>query len=333
MSDKKQIKNNKKGNAKVAAQHKHRYRRWVTFVRMCRYGVNNFTRNAWLTIAATAVMTITLLVIFASVVSQQIMANTLNTIRETVSMSIYIKNDTTEEDVTTIVSDLRALSSVKSVAVESPDDARNNYIQANKQDSTSLEIIKEATNKFPWTLKIQVADINDTSELAAFVKDNQNLKPHIDTNRPPSFAGERRMTIEKIASTATFVQRVGAIVSIVFVAISTLIIFNTIRMAIFNRKEEIQMMKLIGAERSFIRGPFIVEAIVYGFFAAILASSIGFAIFSLISSPLQQAGVAVGQTTDTLTIYAGVVLLAMIVVGAIIGTISSLLATRRYLKL
>ena len=64
----------------------------------------------------------------------------------------------------------------------------------------------------------------------------------------------------------------GSIATVVFVVISSLVVFNTIRMAIFNRKDEIEMMKLIGAERSFIRGPFIVEAIMYGFIAAIIAT-------------------------------------------------------------
>ncbi len=323
----------KKKDAKALSQQKRHRRQWITFLRMCRYGVNNFTRNAWLTIAATAVMTITLFVVFASVVSQNVMSNTLQTVRESVSMSIYLKNDTTQEEANEVVAEVKKLSSVTDVVVQTPDQARENFIQDNKADNSTLDAVKEATNKFPWTLKIQVVDINDTSQLASLVKDNETVKAAIDPDRDPSFAGQRREAIEKIAGTAAFAQQVGIIISVVFVAISTLIIFNTIRMAIFNRREEIQMMKLIGAERSFIRGPFIVEAVVYGFFAAIIASAIGFGLFILAEPALQDAGVAVAETQSLLTIYAGFVLLGMIIVGAIIGIISSLLATRRYLKL
>jgi cell division transport system permease protein len=231
------------------------------------------------------------------------------------------------------MAEVKKLSSVTDVAVQTPDQARENFIQDNKADNATLDAVKEATNKFPWTIKIQVEDINDTSQLASLVKDNAVVKAAVDSDRDPSFAGQRREAIEKIAGTAAFAQRVGIIISVVFVAISTLIIFNTIRMAIFNRREEIQMMKLIGAERSFIRGPFIVEAVVYGFFAAVLASAIGFGLFIFAKPALESAGVAVAQTESLLTIYAGFVLLGMILVGAIIGIISSLLATRRYLKL
>ena len=324
---------NKKVDAKTATKQKRHRRQWITFLRMCRYGVNNFTRNAWLTIAATAVMTITLFVIFASVIMQHVMTNTLDTVRSSVSMSIYLKNETTQKEASDVVTQVEKLASVKKVTVQTPEDARANFINDNKTDPNTLDAVKEATNKFPWTLKISVVDINNTRDLAELVQSNEVVKAHIDPDRPPSFAGQRREAIQKIASTAAFAQQIGIIVSVVFVAISTLIIFNTIRMAIFNRREEIQMMKLIGAERSFIRGPFIVEAVVYGFFAAVIASAIGFTIFILARPALESAGIAVEQTMAALTLYAGFVLLAMIVIGAIIGIISSLLATRRYLRL
>ncbi len=322
----------KKVDSKTASQQKRTRRKWITFLRMCRYGANNFTRNAWLTIAATAVMTITLFVIFVSFVSQHVMSNTLDTIRDRVTMSIYLENETSQEDVEAVVAEVKKLESVVDVATQSPEEAREDFVNQNRGDNDTLDAVKEATNKFPWTLSIRVVDINDTTELSELVSNNEVVKEHVDPNRPASFDGPRREAIEKIASSAAFAQQVGIIVSVVFVAISTLIIFNTIRMAIFNRREEIQMMKLIGAEASFIRGPFIVEAVVYGFFAAILASVIGFGLFILAAPALQSADIAVGPTESALTVYAGFVLLAMIVIGAIIGIISSLLATHRYLR-
>lgn len=322
----------KKPNSKTVSQQKRHRRQWITFLRMCRYGANNFTRNAWLTIAATAVMTITLFVIFVSFVSQHVMSSTLDTIRDRVTMSIYLKNDTVQKDVDAVVAEVEKLDSVSEVTTQSPEAAREDFVEQNRDDNGTLDAVKEATNKFPWTLSIRVVDINNTSELAELVKNNELVKEHIDPDRDPSFAGSRREAIEKIASTAAFAQQVGIIVSVVFVAISTLIIFNTIRMAIFNRREEIQMMKLIGAEASFIRGPFIVEAVVYGFFAAILATVIGFSLFIFAAPALRAADISIGATEQTLTVYAGVVLLAMIVIGAIIGIISSLLATHRYLR-
>ena len=326
-------KGTKKQNSKVLSRQKYKRRQWVTFLRMCRYGVNNFTRNAWLTVAATAVMTITLFVVFVSVVSHNILNDTVAGLRDQVSMSIYLKTDTTEKDAEASVAEVKKLNSVEDVTLKSPADARDEFIQKNKTNNGTLEAVKEATNMFPWTLNIKVKDINNTSELTTLVNENAVIKKHLDENREPSFAGSRRDAIQKIAGAGDFAQKLGIAASALFAGISMLIIFNTIRMAIFNRREEIQMMKLIGAERSFIRGPFLVEAIVYGFFAAILSSAIGITLLHFITPTLAASGISADPTLNFVMYYAGFVLLAMIILGAIIGVISSLLATRRYLKI
>lgn len=325
-------KGRKKLDSKTYAKQKRHHRQWTTFMRMIRYGINNFTRNAWLTIAATAVMTITLFVIFTSVVSRNVLIDTLTNLRDNVSMSVYMKTDASKADVDKVASDLKKESTVLGVTITTPDQARDQYVQDNKTDEQSLEILKEATNKFPWTLNIKVQDINNTTQLADFVKTNKTYLANQDPDRQPSFAGPRRAAIENIGNAANFAQKIGIIVSLVFVIVSTLIIFNTIRMAIFNRREEIQMMKLIGAERAFIRGPFVVEAIVYGFFAALIATALGGTILILAAPGLKEY-FTIQPTIDMLTIYAGFVLLGMILIGAFIGIISSLMATRRYLKL
>jgi cell division transport system permease protein len=323
----------RKLDSKAFAKQKQSRRKWLTFVRMCRYGVNNFSRNAWLTIAATAVMTITLLIIFTAVAARSVLTETVGQLRDKVDMSIYVKTDTTDEQADQIITELEQLSSVRSVTYISASEARELIAQDNKNDLDYLEALKEATNKNPGVLRVIVEDINDTSELSNFVETNVTLKERLDPDREPSFAGERKASIESIARAVGFAEKVGLVASLVFVGISSLIIFNTIRMAIFNRKEEIQMMKLIGADQSFIRGPFVVEAIVYGFIAAIIATGIGFAMLYASADTLTSYQIAVRPIIDFVTFYAAFVLLGMILIGAFIGVVSSLLATRRYLKL
>jgi len=322
-----------KSASRVLTQQKRRRRQWLTFLRMCRYGINNFSRNAWLTIAATAVMTITLLIIFITMSARNVLTESVLEISKNVDMSIYLESDVTDSQVASIMADLRKLSNVQEVNFVSSDAARAQQAEQNKGNPELLNAINQATNKLPATIRINLKDINDTSQLDTFVKTNAKLKAVIDPNRSPSFAGSRRSAIQNIGKWTDFAQRIGLGASVVFIAISSLIVFNTIRMAIFNRKEEIQMMKLIGADRSFIRGPFVVEAIVYGFIAAVLATGMGFAILFASKNGLENAGVAVQSTIDFLTTYIGFVLLIMIGLGGLVGTVSSLLATRRYLKI
>jgi len=326
-------KGKKKLDSKSFSQQKRHRRQWVTFMRMCRYGVNNFTRNAWLTIAATAIMTITLLVVFVSFASRNVLVDTADQVRDKIDMSVYLVTEAKPDDVNKVVDGIKGLSSVTAVNLETPEQARSKFIEDNKTSADTLEAVTQATNKLPWTISIKIKDINDTKQLQSFVESNPLVKANTDPSHPPSFAGDRRATLQTISRAVDFAQKAGIGASIIFVAISTLIIFNTIRMAIFNRREEIQMMKLIGAERSFIRGPFVVEAIVYGFFAAIIASAMGYSLLFFAAPGLLSYGINLQPTLDLFTYFAGFVLLAMILIGALIGIVSSLMATRRYLKL
>ena len=324
---------NKKIDTKSFAHQKRNRRRLLTFFRMCQYGVESFFRNSWLSVAATAVMTITLLIIFTTFVAQNILTDTVGDLRNKVDMSIYLKTETTDKQGDELKTELIKLSSVRSVNYISAVAARDLIIENNKTDNSVLEAIKEATNKNPATLRVIVENINDTSQLQDFVDNNAMLKKYINPDYPPSFAGERRTTIESIGRAVSFAQKVGIAAGAVFVVISSLIIFNTIRMAIFSRKEEIQMMKLIGADQSFIRGPFLVEAIIYGLIAAIIATGLGIWALYSVSDKLSSYQITMQPTIDLVTLYAAFVLLGMIVIGAVIGIISSLFATRRYLKL
>lgn len=322
----------KKLDARAFAQQKRKRRQWLTFVRMCRYGINNFSRNAWLTVAATAVMTITLLIILVTLIARQVLVDTVDQIKQKVDMSIYVKTDTPDDQAKKIADSLRQLSTVENVTYISPAQAKQDFASDHASDNQTLSALNEATNKLPGTLRVHIKDINDPSQLDTFVNTNDLYKKYADPNRKASFSSDRRKAIENIGRWTQFADRAGIITSIVFIVISSLIVFNTIRMAIFNRREEIQMMKLIGADRSFIRGPFVVEAMVYGFIAAIAAT--GLAMLGLYTSREKLASyeVAVDSTINGLTLYIGFVLIGMIILGSLIGIISSLLATRRYLK-
>lgn len=330
---KKAIKATKKANSNILSKQKQRRRRLLTLYRMLKYGLDSFMRNSWLSAAATIVMVMTLLIIFISFAGQITISSTIEDLRDKVDMSIYLKTETTDQIGKDLSIALKKLSTVKSVKFISADEARKQMIEENGDDNDVRNAIIEATNKNPATLRVVVNEINDTSELEKFVKDNKVIKEYLNENYKPSFAGERRETIKSIGRAVSFIQKVGIGMGLMFIIISALIIFNTIRMAIFNRKEEIQMMKLIGAEKSFIRGPFLVESMIYGFIAAFVATGLGFWILSGSAKTLASYQVIVQPTINLLTGYIWIVLPVMILIGAIIGVVSSLLATHKYLKI
>jgi cell division transport system permease protein len=323
----------RKVDAKTFAQQKRTRRQWLTFIRMCRYGVNNFSRNTWLTVAATAVMTITLLIIFVTLSARNILIDSLSEISKSVDMSIYLKKDTTDSEASKIKASIEKLESVNSASYITPEQAREEVANQNKNKVETLDALNEASNELPGTIRVKLININDTTELDAFVQKDKLLNKHVDPSREPSFSGGGKETIQTIASWVGFAEKMGLLASTIFIVLSSLIVFNTIRMAIFNRKEEIQMMKLIGADKSFIRGPFIVEAIVYGFIAALVATGLGVVILMGAKDGLTEFGIIVQPTIDVAVLYSPFVLIAMIVAGSLIGVISSLFATRKYLKI
>ncbi len=324
----------KKISSKALASNKRRRRQWLTFMRMCRYGINNFSRNAWLTIAATAMMTLTLSVIMLTVLAQNVLSDSLVGVRDQVDMSLYVQSDTPEKEIRQIASDLKNIEGVTTVSYVMPEEAYEEFARQYKDSPQTLKALRVSDAKFPGVFRVNVVDLADTSALSEFVKENKLFVKYQDPNIPPSFEGnESKQVIDDIARMVSFVGKVGLAVSVVLIVISSLIVFNTIRMAIFNRKEEIEMMKLIGADRGFIRGPFIVEAVVYGFIAAVLATGLSILALYAAQPKLESYGVMVGNTLNSVITYIGFVLPAMILIGAVIGIISSLLATRKYLKI
>lgn len=323
----------KKMSAKEFALQKRKRRQWLTFVRMCRYGIHNFSRNAWLTVAATAMMTLTLFVVMTSLIARNVLIDSVAVIRDKVDMSLYLKHDTPQEELEKMESEIRGLEGVKTVALITPEQAQKDYAESNKNNPELINALNIANTKFSNVIRVNLIDINNTSSLEDYAANNETYLEYRDPKRQASFAGERREAINNIGRWVNFAEKAGLLVSVILITISSLVVFNTIRMAIFNRKEEIQMMKLIGADKGFIRGPFIVEAIVYGFIAAILAMGLGILGLMLSRNKLESYGIQVDETMNIITAYAPFVLLGLIVIGAVIGIVSSLFATRRYLKI
>lgn len=323
----------KKPDTKQLQRAKLKRRRMLTFVRMYRHGINNFSRNAWLTIAATAVMSVTLLIIFVTVIGRQVLLDAAKVISQKTDISIYLRGDTDEKVARQIAERIGKLENVSSVRYISAAQARKEQAEQLKDDVDALEAIKESSNELPVTLRVVLYDLNDQVALEEFTKHDDLYQRFQDPRPSSSFKSGQRQSIKTIGEWVRIASIGGSIATLLFVVISSLVVFNTIRMAIFNRKDEIQMMKLIGAERGFIRGPFIVEAILYGFIAAIVATAAGYGLLVTAEAPLTGYGIPAAGVLQQVTTYIALILLGMIMIGSLIGTVSAWVATRKYLKL
>lgn len=308
-------------------------RKYLTWMRMVRYGANNFTRNAWLTTAATAVMTITLLIVFSTVAARTMLNDTVAQLRENINLSVFLKSDITPGETRQLQQKMESVENVRRVTFVSSEQGRESYIRDNldPNDVEGLQTLAESDIAFPAKFDINVENPDDLSGIEALIAEDEQFKESLFEGAR-QLDGDKRSAIRTISSWANTAERAGLIATLIFVAISMLIVFNTIRMAIFNRRDEIEMMKLIGADKSFIRGPFVVEAVMYGFFAALIATTLGYVGLMSLQPQVAGYGIAVEGVTNTLTTFAPLVLFIMIIVGSLLGIISSRLAVRRYLK-
>ena len=301
--------------------------------RVAKYGVASFARNAWLTVAATSIMIITLMIISVTVIAANVLNDTKDAFEDEIEFQVFLVQATPEEEVSALTGEIGRLETVRAVRMETPAEMRDNFIEQNKDNPdvmNALEILGDE-DKFMYTIFIKLVDINNTAELDEFIETNEVIDEWEFKNA--DLENTKREAIANLGSTVSFIERLGIIVGAVFIVIASLIIFNTIRMAIFNRREEIQMMKLIGAAKGFVRGPFIVEAVMYGLVASGITVSLVAVGLGLFADKLEEYGIVMNKTLEILQDWWWVAVIGLTFIGILIGVMSAALAVRKYLRL
>jgi len=307
-------------------------RKFIATKRVFKNGIINFGRNIWLAIAAIAMMTITLTILLFAVVANATFSHTITDITSRIDVSVYLKDEVTPKQRDELISQLKQIDSVKSLTYISKEQALKDYQQQNINNADLLTAISATENPLPASINIKPDDPNQLSSIKEFLD-----KPEIQAlqSDPTSYSGDRKAAIDKITKATHFFQQAGVVGIIVFTLISMLIIFNTIRMAIFNRRDELTIMRLLGATTWYIRGPFVVETVLYGIVAAAISLSICAALFAVASSTLQASSLGlldIGYSNTYFSERLWWILTIQIGIGIIIGAASSTIATRRYLK-
>ncbi|MBQ6414381.1 permease-like cell division protein FtsX [Candidatus Saccharibacteria bacterium] len=308
-----------------------------TSARIVKYGTKGFSRNIWLSTAATVVMSITLIILFVTVVASVILTNTAEMMKDKIDITIYFKPNTSAEVLSQLTERLEEDSNIKNVETSTSEEEYKKFLEENKTSDEIINILdadmeKMMINKMQATMRIKVYDVDNLDSVKTIVEEDKLFTQYTDKEKVPTY-DVNRAEIATITSWARIARTGGIVLAVVFLIISVLIIFSTIRMAIFSRREEIYMMKLVGADKRFIRGPFLVEAELCGIIAGIVAGSASYFGFKFLAPKLQSYGISVSQIENVLDSNKLIlVFLAFIVAGIIIGRISARLAVSRYLN-
>ena len=304
--------------------------------RILKYGTKGFARNIWLSSAATVVMSVTLIILFVTVVASVILSNTAKMMRDKIDITIYLVPKTTRETLDDLTKIISADPNIKSVMTSTATEEYEKFITENAESDDILNVMDDEMKalmiaKMQATMRVKVYNVDNLDGIRNIVEMNPVFQKYVDPEMSPTY-DVNQTEIATITSWANIARTGGVILAAVFLVISVLIIFSTIRMAIFSRREEIYMMKLVGADKRFIRGPFLIEAELCGVLAGVLAATVSYFAFTFFAPKLGGYGIDVNAITEILESNKLIlVYLVFMGLGLVIGRVSSWLAVAKYL--
>jgi cell division transport system permease protein len=307
-------------------------RRLITLWRIIHTGIVNFIRNVTLATAAIAVMVVTLTIVLFSLITNATFSNTIAQITNKIDVSVFLKDTDTPAQNQQLVAQLKKLPNVKSVTYLDKAAALRQYEAQNAGNQQLLAAISVSSNPLPATILIKPVDLNKIQDIKNFLTESKIAALQSDQ---PSYSGDRKEAIDKITHATDVLRKIGIVTVAVFTVICALIIFNTIQMAIFNRRDDIAIMRLLGASTSYIRGPFIVESAIYGILSAVFSVLIVNSAFLASSNALQASSLGlldINYANQYFDAHFWQFLGIQLMLGIVLGAVSSTIATRRYLK-
>lgn len=298
--------------------------------RVAKAGFTSFIRNGWLSVAATGIVTFSLVLISIFAMLLLLGGNVVTYVQQKIDIEVFFKDDAKVQDIQTLQQQLETNPNTLSVNYVSKQQALQKF---KGQSDESKQLVDDAfndeNNPLPASLEIKA---KDTSKLDAFNQtlDSDFAKPLIQQRSDE----KNRTIIQNLQRIVGIIKGVGISISLVILVFSVLVVFNTIRITIFSRREEIEIMRLVGASNWYIRGPFIMEGVFYGVIATVISLAVSKLLVVAFGPALTRflgtdIPINVSRYFDSHLLPIGLLLL---VIGVSVGVVSSLIAIRRHLR-
>lgn len=304
---------------------------WTGFKRIVRSGFVGFWRNAFVSLAAIFVMSIALFVIGSTLLIDQLLGVSLQNIQNKVDINVYFVPGAEEEDIRVLESSVAALPEVSDVSYTSAEEALALFRERHRGDETIIQGLEELEdNPLGATIAIRARETSQYEGISNFLEDQKASEdpenPLIDEI---NFV-KNKNAIDKLTTIIGAVERASLVTMAFLVVASVLITFNTIRLAIYTTREEISIMRLVGASNMYIRGPFMLQGVMYGLIAGVVAILLLYPILLWIGPETQEFfefnlfEYFVSDFSHIFTVVVGS--------GIVLGLVSSILAVSRYLR-
>lgn len=244
---------------------------WMTTKRMLVAGGKNFARGGAVSVATVLIMTVTLAIIGSLIFLSAILSFTLNAIKDKVDVSVYFVTTASETDILAVKSEIEKLPQVADVTYTSADDALAAFRARHASDQLTLQALDElGGNPLDASLSVRAKDPSEYESIVEFLQASPALSAGGTSIVDRINYAQNKDVIDRLALAIQATRDVGLAIVILFAIASILIAFATIRLAIYTAKEEIAVMRLVGASNAYIQGPFIVTGIITGITAAVL---------------------------------------------------------------
>lgn len=302
---------------------------FVNLKKIFRFGAQSFARNFWLAILTISILVLLLLSINVLVILNFLTDEASSQMKSKVDISIYLKQSVSNEEAQSFRTYLLSLPTVASVTYTDPGTVLKDFREAHKADEkilSSLSVLDK--NPFGGMLIIQTVRVDDYKAVLAQIAGPvyQKIIENKDFN-------DHEKLVDAINRLTGYIKELIIVVSAFFAFIALVIIFNTIKIAIYTHREEMAIMKLVGASNWFVRAPFIIEAVFYSLISAVVAFVLIFPLISLVQ--VKSLEFFNNQAGDIFGYYRRnffVLFSAQLLIVAALSAVSSALAIGRYLK-
>ena len=298
-----------------------------SFKRIWNAGWTNFKRNSYLSLGTTGIMTLVLLLFSALMALNFLSIKIVTSLQEKVDVTAYFKTEASEDEIMKVKDDLGGLAEVSNVEYISRDKALDDFKALHVGDVLIQDSLAELDeNPLQASLNIKAANPSQYADIVTFLEGNK-FRTLIDKIN----FYENEQVIGRVQNMATGIQNWGMLLTSVLAVIAVLVTFNTIRLTIYNQKQEIEIMRLVGGSNWHIRAPYLVEGALYGAFAAVATLVIFYPVVFLASPKIElliPRASLVGYFSSNAFMYTGMILSA----GVLLGMVSSAVAIRRFLK-
>lgn len=293
--------------------------------RIFKMSILSFWRNRLLSLATTVIIVLALFIISVFSLTIIVANKAASALRDKVDLTVYLKDADTLDQVDTLEEIVKSRPEVKSLKFLSKDDALAVWQQSHADNSDIANVISATDNPLPRSFEIQTVSPEQIETVANFL-DNQDYASLI---QEISYKRTKDI-VDRLVRITGFISTLGLTLSLIFMLVSVLIVYNTLRLTIYSRSDEIEIMKLVGASDSYVRAPFMIEGMAFGFIGAIISSIIFYTVYHF-SLPPAENYLGIADLSSSLSKSLWLIIASQFVIGLVMGALCSLVAMRQYL--